>query len=213
MNRLDNTLRSLKFSFRVIFHPFDGFWDLKHEKRGSIEAALAILLMLVLTYILRTKLSGFIVSGYKIDSVNIIFQITSIIAPFIIWSLANWSITTLMDGKGTLIDIIITTSYALVPLVILNVPILIISNIVTTEEIAIYTLLNSVAFLWSGFLLFFGIMTVHQFSVKKTIITIILAIIGMIVIVSIALIFFALIQQMIAFFTIVYKEIFVRNIV
>ena len=30
---------SLKYGFYVIFHPFDGFWDLVHEQRGSLLAA------------------------------------------------------------------------------------------------------------------------------------------------------------------------------
>ena len=31
-----------------MFHPFDGFWDLKHEHRGSVKAAMVLLAMLVL---------------------------------------------------------------------------------------------------------------------------------------------------------------------
>lgn len=26
------------YGFHVIFHPFDGFWDLKHERRGGMRA-------------------------------------------------------------------------------------------------------------------------------------------------------------------------------
>ena len=29
----------LLYAFHVIFHPFDGFWDLKHEKRGGVRGA------------------------------------------------------------------------------------------------------------------------------------------------------------------------------
>ena len=30
---------SLRYSLYVLTHPFDGFWDLTHEKRGSLAAA------------------------------------------------------------------------------------------------------------------------------------------------------------------------------
>ena len=30
---------SINYAFYVLFHPFDGFWDLKHEKKGTIRAA------------------------------------------------------------------------------------------------------------------------------------------------------------------------------
>ena len=31
--------QSLRFALHVITHPFDGFWDLIHEKRGTMAAA------------------------------------------------------------------------------------------------------------------------------------------------------------------------------
>ena len=35
--------KELLYAFHVMLHPFDGFWDLKHEKRGSVRAASTIL--------------------------------------------------------------------------------------------------------------------------------------------------------------------------
>ena len=35
---------SLRYALYVMTHPFDGFWDLTHEKRGSIAAANTILI-------------------------------------------------------------------------------------------------------------------------------------------------------------------------
>lgn len=40
---------SLKYGFYVIFHPFDGFWDLVHEQRGSLLAAHTWLFLFLLT--------------------------------------------------------------------------------------------------------------------------------------------------------------------
>ena len=38
-------LASLKFALYCITHPFDGFWDLTHEKRGTYAAANTILIL------------------------------------------------------------------------------------------------------------------------------------------------------------------------
>jgi len=35
--------QELLYVFHIMFHPFDGFWDLKHEKRGSVRAGATIL--------------------------------------------------------------------------------------------------------------------------------------------------------------------------
>ena len=45
------TGKTLKYSLYTITHPFDGFWDLTHEKRGSIAAANILTLLLVFTKI------------------------------------------------------------------------------------------------------------------------------------------------------------------
>ncbi len=44
----EHYLETLKFALYCITHPLDGFWDLTHEKRGSIAAANTILLLTLL---------------------------------------------------------------------------------------------------------------------------------------------------------------------
>ena len=39
---------SLRYSLYVITHPFDGFWDLNREKKGSMAAAHTIFILFLL---------------------------------------------------------------------------------------------------------------------------------------------------------------------
>ena len=93
-------LQSLRYSLYLIFHPFDGFWDLKHEKKGNLRTALLIVAMVSVTFILRRQLTGFILNEVKLRELNIIVEILSISLPFFLWCVANWCVTTLMDGEG-----------------------------------------------------------------------------------------------------------------
>ena len=43
-------IHGLRYALHVIVHPFDGFWDLKHEKRGNLASALIILAATILAY-------------------------------------------------------------------------------------------------------------------------------------------------------------------
>ncbi|MFY9569169.1 MAG: hypothetical protein WAP56_08355, partial [Acetivibrionales bacterium] len=70
-------LRSLRYSLYLIFHPFDGFWDLKHEKRGNLKTALIIVAMVGVTFILRRQLTGFILNEVKLRELNVIVEILS----------------------------------------------------------------------------------------------------------------------------------------
>lgn len=48
-------LSSLRYSLYVIFHPFDGFWDLSREKRGSLGAANIIVFLVLLVRLLSMQ--------------------------------------------------------------------------------------------------------------------------------------------------------------
>jgi len=194
----------------VLFHPFKGFWDLKHERQSNYRNVIIILTGLVLTYAARSQFTGFVLDMSDPTEFNFFYQTTSIVIPFFIWCSANWGITTLVDGEGTFKDITITTAYALIPIVIINVPLVIISNIVTIQEAVFFTILESISLIWAAFLLFSGILTIHQFSVKKTLATIAIAFTGMVIMVSIALLFVTLLQNIINFIRLLWIEFGIR---
>jgi len=203
-------LNSLRYSFHLIFHPFDGFWDLKHEKKGNLKAALIIVAMVGITFILRRQLTGFIINEVKLRELNVIVEICSIAVPFFLWCLANWCLTTLMDGEGSFRDIVITTAYALTPLIIINIPLIVFSNVITKEEVPFYIFFDVLSLVWTGFLLIIGTSVVHQYSMGKTLLTCVCILIGMGLIIFIALLFFSLLQQMFSFVYTIYKEIALR---
>lgn len=203
-------LGSLRYSLYLIFHPFDGFWDLKHEKKGNLKTALIIVAMVSAIFILRRQLTGFILNEVKLSELNIIVEILSIVLPFFLWCVANWCVTTLMDGEGSFKDIVITSAYALIPLILINVPLIIFSNVITLEEAAFYNFFDVLSLVWTIILLILGTSVVHQYSLTRTILTCICIVVGMGLIIFIALLFFSLLQQMYAFFYTIYQEIALR---
>lgn len=53
---------TLKYVFHVIFHPFDGFWDLKHEKKGSVPAALTFVVLTIITLAIEKQDTAFLLT-------------------------------------------------------------------------------------------------------------------------------------------------------
>ncbi|MER2139949.1 MAG: hypothetical protein ABS965_07620, partial [Succiniclasticum sp.] len=51
--------QSLRYALHVITHPFDGFWDLIHEKRGSIAAANTFLALFLIIRVLKLICTNF----------------------------------------------------------------------------------------------------------------------------------------------------------
>lgn len=205
-------IRGLFLSFHILFHPFDGFWSAKHEKKGNVKAATTILAIVIIYYIMSRQLTGFIFNTNTSGNLNIFSEAVGIFAPFIMWCIANWSITTLLDGEGSFKDIYITSAYALVPIVLIGIPMILVSRIIVFEESKLYSALGMISIAWSIFLMFTGLITIHQYTVKKTILTIIIAIIGMVAMLFLFLLFFALMQQMLNFLYIAYIELTQRLI-
>lgn len=199
------------YAFYVMRHPFKGFWDLKHEKKGNIFSASVIVLLLVVVMIIRRQLTGFLVNFNNTNEMNMVVQFSFVILPFILWCISNWAITTLIDGEGSFKDIYITTAYALTPLVLINIPLVVLSNVFVLEEMSFYYLFDSISIIWSACLILIGIKTIHQFTALKTIVSIIIAVVGMAILVAIVLLLISLVQQLFNFTGILVKEIQMRN--
>lgn len=128
----------------------------------------------------KGQLTGFLFNFTDDLEFNLFYKITSVLLPFFIWCVANWCITTLVDGEGSFGDIAMVTAYAVVPLVIIQLPLVLLSHVITLQEQPFYQILDAVSVLWFALLLFCGILTIHQFSVGKTILTIGIAVLGMV---------------------------------
>ena len=203
-------IRSLRYSLYVIVHPFDGFWDLTHEKRGSLAAANFIIFLTLLTRILRLQYTSFLFLNVYWPRVNIFQQIISVLLPLTVFCLGNWGLTTLFDGKGRLRDVYIGTAYAMTPTVLLQLPMILLSNVITADEGAFYMVLDSVAMIWTGFLIVIAMMMIHDYSFGKTILFTVMSIFSMLVIVFLILLFFKLVINGINYFVSLYREITFR---
>ena len=63
---------SLRYALHVITHPFDGFWDLVHEKRGTIAAANTFLLLFLVIRVLKLILTNFQFISAPVQHINVL---------------------------------------------------------------------------------------------------------------------------------------------
>ncbi len=199
----------LMYAQHLVVHPFDGFWDLKHEQRGSVRASLVWIALTVLAFYYQDVGTGYIFDPRQ-QSSTIFVQIIAVVVPLLLWTIANWCLTTLFDGEGSLKDIFVATSYALVPLPILIIPSVIISNFSIASEATIINLLVSFAFIWAGLLIFFGSMVTHDYGFSKNILTSVGTILGMAIIMFIGVLFSTLLSKIVSFISSIITEISYR---
>lgn len=202
--------KSLKFALYCLTHPLDGFWDLTHEKRGSIAAANTILILTLVARIAQLYFTSFIFITVYWEEINIFLYIASIVFPLALFCVGNWGLTTLFDGKGRLKQIYMATCYAMTPYPLIQFPLIIFSNVVTVDEAEFYSVMSAFSLIWAALLIIAAMMQIHEYSLSKTVLFIVASVFAMLVLIFILLLFFSMISQGIAYFVSLGREIMFR---
>jgi hypothetical protein len=154
--------------------------------------------------------TGFIFNLVNPNTFRMFRSILVAVAPFLIFVVANWSITSLMDGKGKLKEIFMVVGYAFFPAVIIRIIAVFLSNYFTLDESFFYTGSIAFGFIMTFFLIFMGIRSIHEYSVFRTVSTFVLTFVSMSVLIFLGLLAVSLAQQIMVFMETVIKEIALR---
>ena len=204
-------LEGIKYGFYIMRHPFDGFWDMQFEGRGRLSSATAILVAAVVLNLISLFTSGYLFAGNRDAGFNVLIQgVMTIALPFGLWCVANWSVTSLMNGSGTFKFIYMYSCYSLTPFLISTPLLIILSNCLSLEEMTLYSIINMLFFVWVGFLLFVGTLVVHQYGAVRTVATILVIIVAMGIIVFLFMLCITIVQQMTDFIGLLAEEISLR---
>ena len=84
------------------------------------------------------------------------------------------------------------------------------SNYIIASEANLLSLLVALGFIWAGFLIFFGTMVTHDYTMSKNILTTAGSIIGMAFIMFLAILFASLVMDLVTFFTNIISEVVYR---
>ncbi len=194
----------------VIFHPVEGFEDLRWKKRGSLKYAFIIVGLLFISMVASERLKGFQYTTEPQKLFNIVPIIVQSVVYFATWVVGNWAICTLLDGEGTMKKVCINSAYALVPFIVGTYISVFLSNFMTLDESVWVYVFQYVGIGWSVILMIQGMRAVHQYSFSKTILSMVLTVVAMLIILFLAVLLISLFQQVYAFFYQIYTEITYR---
>lgn len=200
-----------RYPFYVLTHPMDGFYEIRHRERGSVLVALIIVALFSFSYSMNRILASFVVNNTDPREVDSYFELKGLFIFFFLFCIGNWSITCLMQGEGRLKDIIIAVGYSMLPLILTFVPATLLSRFIAADEEAFYYVILIVGIAWFAILTLIGIMTIHNYTLTKTILTLVLTFISMLIIVFILMMLSDLLTQVIGFFRNIYTELIFRT--
>lgn len=194
----------------IMFHPLKGFDYFKRENRARMDVAICFVVFLIFLRILEFQYSGFVINQVSVTELNSLSEIAMVLAPLIIITVSNWSITTLFDGKGKMKEIFMMLCYSLFPLVWAKLFGLFISNVVSQQEAAIYNLVVALGTFLMLYMGFFGFISIHEFGLLKCIGTLIATAVAVLIVCFVGILCFDLFQKMSGFIYTIYREISLR---
>ena len=199
-----------QFVKHAIFHPFEGFEDLRWKKAGKLSCTFIIIFFLFLSMIAYDRWCGFQFRPLPDAMFSVVPYIMMSVVYFGAWVIGNWSVCTLLDGEGTMKNICIYSSYALIPYIVATFIEVVLSHILIQDEQVFFTTVYYIGLIWSGMLLFSAIKAVHQYTFTKTVIAIVLTLIAMLIILFLAVLLLSLFQNFYVFVYSIYTEILYR---
>jgi tetratricopeptide (TPR) repeat protein len=212
-NRKRSTLPivvQLKQMFTILRHPIDGFSALRYENKGSYWSALAILLMVFGSISIIALYTGFTFNNVDTQRLNLVLLFGQFLIVWLGWVVANYFVSSIYRGEGRFRDVFIASSYALVPLIFVGIPLAVLSNIMTLSEQAIYNYMFDGMVIWVVLMIFWKIQSLQNYSVGETGINVVLSASAFIMMAVLIMITFGLSSDMSSFIYEVYQEVRVR---
>ena len=205
-------LKHIPYCFYCMTHPFEGFFRMKEDKRKQSMAATIILyVLLAVSAIAKQQLTSYMFADVESQlNLDVLKMVLTTLLPYMLWVVSSWCFTSLMDGEGNLKDIFCATSVAAIPVIVVNIVLIPLSYLMTSDESNLYDFISALGTILMLAYMFLSMMSTQQYSVLKAIGTTILTVVGMAVIAFVVILFFYLIQQVWGFISSVFSEISYR---
>lgn len=200
----------ITYPLYIMAHPIKGFDEFKRDKKGKLWVAVTFMCFLIFLNIMEYQYTGFIISQVDITKLNSFKEIILIFAIVTVITFANWSVTTLFDGKGKVKEIFSMLGYCLFPLCWAKLGGLIFSNFLTQNEAALHGLIIGIGIFLMCYMGFFGFISIHEYGLFKSVLSILGTILAILIIAFIGILTFDLIQKMSGFVYTIYTEISLR---
>lgn len=203
-------VQQVKHVFYMLKHPIDGFTALRYENKGSYVTALVLLLLMYISLVFEQMYTSFTfnkVLRSQVDAGDILIQFLVV---WLSWVVCNYLISSIYRGEGRFRDVFIGSAYALIPFILVTIPLSILSNALTLSESSIYVYIVNGLNIWVGAMFFWKVQSLQNYGVGETIINILLSLFAMLVLAVLVFIIFGLTNELRTFIYEVYQEVSLR---
>src|SRR5690606_33297821 len=96
--------------------------------------------------------------------ISILQEAIWIFVPWATWCVAHWAVAAILDGEGKFVEIVYGSAYALVPYIILIIPITLLTQFFALDESGTIQLLMMGINCWVIWLMLLKVKVLHNFD-------------------------------------------------
>jgi DNA-binding beta-propeller fold protein YncE len=203
-------LDRLKHTFYLIKHPIDGFYAIRYEGKAGLVSSLIMLILAIAAFGYMQAGTSFAFNPAVHVGVDLLPLTVQFIGIWLGWVVSNYLISSLLRGEGRFRDVFFSSSYALFPIILIGIPLTMLSNALTLNELAIFQFLKLFVFVWIGLLFVWMVQGIHNYTFIEALFIIFLSLLALTMIIILIFIFISLSIEVVNFINSLYQEVIIR---
>lgn len=199
--------QGITYSLYTLVHPIDTLEGIRYN-RSRINMAVPFIIFIT-AFVVRMAylyIVHFPLASIELEDVNPLFEAVKLWIVPISWIPASFMATSISGGESKIKEITFTCSLSLVPFIVINTPLMFLSNILSKSQRSWYGVFSALAYIGMFLILFMSMMILNNYTLKKTIGMMFVSAFMMLVIWLVLLLCYILTGRMIQFVIAIIEE-------
>ena len=209
-------MTGFKLCVMMLFHPIVVSEYIKKQrgdagfKRMSTVLVIVLLALALGVSVFSIYFTHYPLSTVSVRKANLLLECGKLFVPVLTWILASYAMTTILDGATKIGEAMIYNTLSLMPYVLFTVPVVLLSRVMDGGQAGLYYTLTGGQIAWVILLMIVGLKEMNEYSVKKTVLVVLLTVFTMAVIWATIVLLFTISSQFVTMIREVYYEIVYR---
>lgn len=201
-------LQGILFAYNVLAHPMDVMEAIRYnKKRLNMLVPWIIMITAFVVRIMYIYIVHYPLASIELQDANIIFEAVKLFIIPVTWIPASFMVTSISDGESKIKEIFFTTALGYVPYIVINLPLMFLSNVMSKTQASWYGVFSAACFIWMFIILFLSLWVLNGYSFGKTIKSVLVIAFVIVMIWIVLLLCYVLVARLIQFISGVYDEI------
>lgn len=196
---LKNVLITLHF-------PADGYERLR--RKLPYGQACILYIGVCLMAILQVLFTHQPLAAIKPEDANLLSEICKVMIPLLSFVLVSYGLSTLNDGEAKFGAVFVSTAFSMLPYLVLSPLLILLSQILASNEAAIYYGLYTLMWVWVGFQFYRQVNILNNYTLPQTVGLLLLTVCGILILWVLLVLLYFLSQNLFGFIKEIWMEVY-----